>query len=151
MHKVQKYMYKSCSMQHIIHQYGSLKRKLVVPFERNNSKVSHVQNLVLYAIIWNYLMTCQFFLWTSNKICYALACWYTSFQIVVHKNWRKLTFIEFKIFTIWQTCKWCWFSKYSNIFLKLRAWNCISHCREYGLQHEPLSYLIALAFEMFVE
>jgi len=108
---------------------ASVTKKIVVTWKKINFKVSHVKYSICSTWFGLTLSFANFVLELWNFFC-ALACWYTSFQIVVHKNWRKLSFIEFKITTVWRTCKWCWFSQYLNSFLELRAWDSISHSKE---------------------
>jgi len=120
--------HKSCSVQHTCY-HGSLKKKLVVIWKKINFKVSHVYNSVLFNMIWNCFIFCQFFLRT-------LKFFFVPWHVVIHhfrllytklkeihiyriKNINNLTNMQMMlVLTIFE------------FFLDLRAWDCISHCRE---------------------
>jgi len=130
----------------ITHYYKILKKKLFVIWKKTNFKEPWLKLDLLHHNL-ELLHIFHFFSKIHKKF-YTLVYWYTSFQIVVYKSWRKLTFIRFKIFTLWQIYKWCWFSQYLNIFWNWEQGTTLAILeKEYKLQHKPLLHFNTLAFE----
>jgi len=120
--KIQKMIYESCSMQHASY-HRSLKKKLVIIWKKINFKVK------------------TRFCLTYLELLYALSIYFRTptgffvpWHIGIHHFRTKMKgsfyFIEIKILTIWQICKWCWSLQYLNLFLEFKVWGCIRHCRE---------------------